>query len=98
MNLPDVGDILKITIPWPSEVHHITGGPSTEVLVRREPDVTSEEVFQQLESGTLKELYRDIMRDSHFVIMFGGERWIYDFLGCDDVEFTGSFSFSDEVC
>ena len=92
---PNVGDIFDLTIPWPSTVQRIVGSCETTVEARRESDLTTEEVFEQCLSGTLKELYRIVTFDTHHVVVFGGERWVYDILG-KSIKFAGVFTIPDE--
>jgi hypothetical protein len=86
-DIPDVGTIFDLAIPWPESLTSTMELPLT-VTVRREPDLTDVEVEEQRALGTLKQLYQIVEFDEHHVISFGGSRWVYDFLG-KAITFTG---------
>ena len=88
-DLPPVGSIFDLAIPWPESLTSMMELPLT-VTVEREPDLTDAEVEEQRALGTLKQIYQIVEFDKHHVISFGGTRWVYDFLG-KSVTFTGAF-------
>ena len=89
--LPEVGEIFELTILWPESIQKELGTP-TIVTARREPDLTDAEVMEQRVAGKLKQLYQIAEFDTHRVVSFKNECWVYDFLGLD-VTFTGPFIF-----
>ena len=94
-NLPKVGETFELEVPWPESFRQaqralgVYSLPS-HIKVRREPDLTDEEVEEQRATGKLKQFYQIAQFDKHHVVSFAGERWVYDFLG-RDVTFTGGF-------
>lgn len=94
--LPKVGDVFELKIPWPPSMQ-TKYGPFTTVLARREPDLSDEEVQEQLQAGILKQLYQIVEFDTHRIVTFAGHRWVYDFLG-HTVKFKGAFRFTDVKC
>ena len=87
--LPEIDEVFELEIPWPDSLQGEYGS-STTVMARRESDLSDVEVAEQRASGILKQLYQIVEFDTHKIISFGGERWVYDFLGLD-ITFVGAY-------
>ena len=69
----------------PPELAEIHGTKVLNVLARYIGALESEFINKEIEAGTLKQIYHNILWEKHHVVSFQDELWVNDLLPFDEV-------------